>query len=38
LCIEDEKLKAEFQSLVSTDDLPDPLKLEVCCLTPRTLH
>ncbi|XP_015638065.3 glutathione gamma-glutamylcysteinyltransferase 1 isoform X2 [Oryza sativa Japonica Group] len=29
LCIEDEKLKAEFQSLVSTDDLPDPLKLEI---------
>jgi glutathione gamma-glutamylcysteinyltransferase len=30
----DERLKAEFQTLVSTDDLPDVLKREVCCHNP----
>ncbi|KAG8079211.1 hypothetical protein GUJ93_ZPchr0007g3981 [Zizania palustris] len=35
LGIENERLKTEFQSLVSTDDLPDDLKREVCCLNPR---
>lgn len=30
----DERLKAEFQSLVSTDDLPDVLKREVCYHNP----
>jgi len=31
LGIKDEKLKAEFQTLISTDSLPDDLKREVCC-------
>ncbi|XP_006655670.1 glutathione gamma-glutamylcysteinyltransferase 1-like [Oryza brachyantha] len=35
--IEDEKLKAEFQSLVSTDNLPDDLKREILHLR-RQLH
>jgi glutathione gamma-glutamylcysteinyltransferase len=30
LNIKDERMKAEFQTLVSTDDLPDDLKREVC--------
>jgi glutathione gamma-glutamylcysteinyltransferase len=32
--IMDEKLKTEFQTLVSTDNLPDVLKQEVCCHNP----
>jgi len=32
--IMDEKLKDEFQTLVSTDNLPDILKQEVCCHNP----
>jgi glutathione gamma-glutamylcysteinyltransferase len=34
LGIINENLKAEFQTLVSTDNLPDVLKWEVCCYNP----